>query len=324
MKRVLFILTALIISVNLIFSQSNGKVVYGPNAESSNRKSSIIVDQADGNTIAYSESTKTGSGYDPKPILRGGDYAPLGSQFTAYVSSSTDTSFRVTVVDAADCAGTYTVSCTPIAGSGPGGSDPPFTSITAYIGFPQGNFLFNNAGNGEYLITVLNTNGSCSPPINPVYFHAWPTSYTPIFVPVIARDTNVFPPSVPFKGQGYTADGHFTVKVYDTLTCSGTYTIYVSPVPNSAPDGTTPPTTFIVGYIGFPAGSFLFDGAGTGRYRVTVTQTDWNTICNYTDNPLVFYVDIPDIREIPVSNWALALGIGLIVLLAVIRFRRIL
>ena len=67
-------------------------------------------------------------------------------------------SITATVANTPDCTGgTFTVNATPIAASGPSGSTPPFTSVTTYIGFPAGNFLFANAGYGRYRITTTTT-----------------------------------------------------------------------------------------------------------------------------------------------------------------------
>lgn len=64
------------------------------------------------------------------------------------------------------CVGTYTVNATPVIGSGPQGSTPPNTTVTTYIGFPQGNFFFGNAGAGCYTITVTET-GACNLQVDP-------------------------------------------------------------------------------------------------------------------------------------------------------------
>lgn len=76
-------------------------------------------------------------------------------------------SFTVTVTNGSTCAGTYTVNAAPVAGSGPAGSTPPLTTVTTYIGFPAGAFLFANAGAGTYNVTVTET-GTCNPPTDPV------------------------------------------------------------------------------------------------------------------------------------------------------------
>lgn len=80
------------------------------------------------------------------------NYAPNGS-FTVNVANGT-------------CVGTYTVSATPVVGSGPAASTPPATAVTSYIGFPAGNFLFNNAGAGSYTVTILET-GACILEVDP-------------------------------------------------------------------------------------------------------------------------------------------------------------
>jgi len=76
-------------------------------------------------------------------------------------------SFTVNIIDGSSCAGTYTVNATPVVGSGPAGSTPPATTVTTYIGFPAGGFLFANAGAGSYTVTVTET-GTCNPPTDPV------------------------------------------------------------------------------------------------------------------------------------------------------------
>ncbi|MFM9948981.1 MAG: hypothetical protein ACKV1O_13660, partial [Saprospiraceae bacterium] len=76
-------------------------------------------------------------------------------------------SFTVSVTNGSTCAGTYTINATPIAGSGPGASTPPPTTVTTYIGFPAGAYFFGNAGAGCYTVTVTET-GTCNPPVDPV------------------------------------------------------------------------------------------------------------------------------------------------------------
>lgn len=91
-----------------------------------------------------------------------------------------DGSFTVTVgpesggcADDEPSAPTYTISATPVSGSGPNGSNPPFTTVTAYIGFQEGDFLFGNAGAGEYDVTVTMSNAeACSVTTNPKEFTA--------------------------------------------------------------------------------------------------------------------------------------------------------
>jgi hypothetical protein len=46
-------------------------------------------------------------------------------------------------------------------------STPPPTNVTTYIGFPQGAYLFGNAGAGCYTVTVTET-GPCNPGVDPV------------------------------------------------------------------------------------------------------------------------------------------------------------
>jgi IPT/TIG domain/IPTL-CTERM motif len=74
-----------------------------------------------------------------------------------------------TVVNTPDCtSGTFTVNASPVAGSGPGGGNPPFTTVVTYIGFPAGNFLFANAGYGQYRITTTTTSCTVGTPPAPL------------------------------------------------------------------------------------------------------------------------------------------------------------
>jgi len=98
-------------------------------------------------------------------------------------------------------------------------------------------------------------------------------------------------PSCPFVSPGYVANGSFTVTVTNGTTCAGTYTVNATPVAGSGPAGSTPPSTTVVTYIGFPAGAFLFANAGAGNYTVTVTETG---TCNPPTDPVVITVTVPD------------------------------
>lgn len=84
---------------------------------------------------------------------------------------ATDGSFTIEVTDGASCAGTYTVNASPDANSSPLGNTPSFTTVTTYIGFGEGTFLFANAGVGTYTVTVTETS-ECDPPESPVVITA--------------------------------------------------------------------------------------------------------------------------------------------------------
>ncbi|SDU08949.1 IPTL-CTERM sorting domain-containing protein [Halopseudomonas salegens] len=81
-----------------------------------------------------------------------------------------DGNVTATVADTLDCTdGTFTVNASPVAASGPGGSTPPLTAVTTYIGFPAGsNFSFNNAGYGQYQITTTTTACATGTPPDPI------------------------------------------------------------------------------------------------------------------------------------------------------------
>lgn len=196
-------------------------------------------------------------------------------------------SFTVTVANGAGCGtGVYTINAAPVAGSGPGGSPTPSTAITTYSGFLAGNFLFPNAGAGQYTVTVFET-GPCNPPVNPVVFVVTVpnrnTQYTAVASTIVA-------PTRAFGESGYVPDGSLTVTVGNG-DCAGTYTINASPIPASGPGGSTPPLTTAITYIGFPQGNFEFANAGPGGYTVTVTETG---ACTPPTDPLTFTVLVPN------------------------------
>lgn len=161
------------------------------------------------------------------------DQAPNDTPFTASIFSQADTSrpfaagndtpngqFTINVADG-NCAGTYTVQAAPVAGSAPDGSNPPFTTITAYIGFGQGNFLFANAGIGQYDVTVTQTDANCAfdPGVNPFS--------TVITIVGATPQAALTPPSIDF---GDVTVGEDSAIVEVTLTNAGDASLFVSSV----------------------------------------------------------------------------------------------
>lgn len=211
-------------------------------------------------------------------------------------------SFTVSVANVGTCVGTYTVNATRVAGSGPGGSTPPFTTITTYIGFPEGNFLFANAGVGSYTVTVTQTGPNCAGAVSP-------KQLTAIVEQAAVGDYTVSVVTTPT--QAFYAYGALSVTVAGTGGCVGTYDILVTPVPGSGSQGTNPPATSPGSYSGVPAGTYLFDNAGAGAYTVTVEETSGDCL------PLVD----PKTQTAVVAELAAAiptldgLGLGALVLL---------
>ncbi len=222
------------------------------------------------------------------------DYAANGS-FTVTVGTETGA--------CADPAATlYTVSASPVPGSGPGGTTPPTTSIAAFIGFSSGNFVFSSAGAGDYTVTVTMTASSvCAPPTNPKQITATvPQAATSCDAPPEGDFTvtyNANAPSCQVGDQDYAANGSFTVTVgTETGACADpaatVYTVTATPVFGSGPDLTSPPPTTIPSHIGLPSGDFLFSGAGAGEYTVTVTMTA-STVCAPPTNPKQVTATVP-------------------------------
>jgi hypothetical protein len=195
-------------------------------------------------------------------------------------------SFTVTVVNGAGCGtGVYTVNAAPIAGSGPGGSIPPITTVTTYIGFSAGNFLFDAAGAGQYTVTVTET-GPCDPPVNPVVFVATVPNRSTQYTAVTGTITS---PTLPFGAPGYVANGLFNVTVTDGDCAGAYYTVGAEPISGSGPGASTPPVAVPIAYLGFPQGNFLFNNAGPGGYTVTVTRE-----CIPATDPVTFTVLVPN------------------------------
>lgn len=90
------------------------------------------------------------------------------------------------VANTPDCTGgTFMVNAVPVAGSGPGGTNPPGTGVTTYIGFPAGNFLFANAGYGQYRITTTTTACGAGAPPAPIVAIVTISRAVPASVPTL-------------------------------------------------------------------------------------------------------------------------------------------
>lgn len=136
---------------------------------------------------------------------------------------------------------------------------------------------------------------------------------------------NTVLPSLPFTSPGYTANGSITANVANTVGCdNGTFTVNATPVAASGPGGSTPPTTNVVTYIGFPAGGFLFSDAGYGSYTITTTTTACGA--GVPPSPVVDTVvlAVPDATaSIPtLSEWGMILLSGVMGIAAFVTMRR--
>ncbi len=101
-------------------------------------------------------------------------------------------------------------------------------------------------------------------------------------------DVTRTPLSCPEESPGYTPDATITVTVTDGSTCAGTYTVIVTPNPNSNPGPilfapATPPAVVVGPVVG---NTFSFSGAGPslGSYMITVMETSG---CNPVTNPVI-------------------------------------
>ena len=155
MKTRFFTSLLLVVLSSSLFAQNDGIVAYGESTDLEYRFEAIT--EATSDKLLSEQHTASAT------------MVVLPSLFFNDPSYVANGSFTVTVLDGT-CASAYTVNAVPIAGSGPGGSTPPSTTVVTYIGFPQGGFLFNNAGYGSYTLTVTATTPACNPPVNPLVF----------------------------------------------------------------------------------------------------------------------------------------------------------
>ena len=77
-------------------------------------------------------------------------------------------------------------------------------------------------------------------------------------------------PSCPEVSPGYTADATITVTVTDGSSCAGMYTVTLTPVNGSSPEGNNPP---MVPSQNGNEGDFTFNNVGAGQYTVSVEET---------------------------------------------------
>ena len=81
-------------------------------------------------------------------------------------------------------------------------------------------------------------------------------------------------PSCYFGSANYSPDGSFDITIEDSESCIGTtYDITITPVADSAPDGSTPPMPNPINRTGVLAGTYTFEEAGPGAYTIEVTET---------------------------------------------------
>lgn len=80
--------------------------------------------------------------------------------------------------------------------------------------------------------------------------------------------------SLRFNETGHVSDGWWRTRVVEDMCVWWSYDVDALPVPNSAPDGSTPPLTLpYASYKNQTAGMpQLFWSAGVGQYNVIVTQ----------------------------------------------------
>ena len=105
---------------------------------------------------------------------------------------------------------------------------------------------------------------------------------------------NIESPSCPQASVGDPAlrnNGSFDIVIGDSPSCAGTYDITVTPVANSAPDGTDPAAVTPATYVGVAPGTYSFTDVEAGSYDVVVTET---SACNPSNDPETITVVVPD------------------------------
>jgi hypothetical protein len=98
--------------------------------------------------------------------------------------------------------------------------------------------------------------------------------FTTFDSPFVLSSSNIVSPSCPEVSPGYACNGSFDVTIADPTTCPGTtYSMEVTAVPNSSPEGNTPSDVHpsYVGHV--TAGTGTFTNACAGSYLVVVYET---------------------------------------------------
>ncbi len=232
------------------------------NADTTNLGTWIATNDA--NDMAQSTSSLTVTLLDTQHSASGVVSSVVNAQ------SACSLNIQATVDNGGDNAATFTIhSATRPAGVG-------FSSVTTYIGFPEGNFAFDDFDvplggnlNGTYTFTVTKTSGDGTNGVT-----------NPITVTVEVTD-------LPACGQhaatvslssSSACSLNLAVQVLDGSGDVGTYTVNQATRPAGISSST------VTTYIGFPAGSYAFDNftaepgeSLNGTYTFTVTKTAGTT-----------------------------------------------
>ena len=135
-----------------------------------------------------------------------------------------------------------------------------------------------------------------------------PFSFSTLDDPFSVLIQNIISPSCPEVSPGYGPNGSFIVLIKDGLSCPGTtYNISVVAQNGSSPEGNTPPPVTPQAINDVMAGNFLFEGAGAGQYKVTVTETG---PCNPADETEIWTAIISDGTDIEEPTWMISDMLG--------------